>query len=927
MFNFFTQFEQNKINVLKAEVQKINQLEKEISLLTENEIKGKINTLIKKYEKENDLKKLLVESFALTREASKRTIGLRHFDTQLMGGMVLNEGKIAEMKTGEGKTLVATLPLVLNALTLKGVHLVTVNDYLAKRDKQSMSLLYRYLGLSVGLIQEKMNSDERRKNYAADITYVTNSELAFDYLRDNMSLTKNEIVLRNFNYCIIDEVDSILIDEARTPLIISGEIERSLEKYIAADEVCNYLKFEIHYTVDEKGKNATLTSSGIKQVEKLLNISSLYDINNPWIPYINNSLRAKIFYKKDINYIIENKEIYIIDEFTGRTMPDRRWGDGLHEAIEAKEQVPIKKGSEILSSVTYQNFFLLYPKLGGMTGTGKTAEEEFEKIYNLQVIILPTEKKMIRNDLHDLIYKNSLLKWQGIANQAEELHQIGRPLLIGTTSIEKSLIISELLNDMGINHRLLNAQPENIKLESEIIAQAGKLYSVTVATNMAGRGTDILLGGNPDYQTRKQTFFFFNELKNNNLLFFQKFIKKEKNSIKIKMRKKDRFEKILIARELEAQLIFKKILIEFEKNKINYLEFIRISGLFQNLDKKKIEEILVNIIENGSIKKTNSTYIYINSIYNYFYKKNQKNCIREKKIVQKLGGLYVIGSERHETRRIDNQLRGRAGRQGDPGTSRFFTSLDDKLFRIFASDQIKPIMKNFEIDNNPIGSDFLDKILDISQKRVEDFYYDTRKRVTDYDEIINTQRISIYQERKSMLNSSNLRDELISFGEDLMFMYAKELKKLYGDNAENEFKKMHKEISYLLNVPNIFLNFNEIKSLSLKDLTFILMEEFWLTYDLKEQLFESLKPGLMRYFEKVLILEGIDTGWKLHLQKAEFIKETIGWRGYGQFDPLLEYKNEAFKLFIATIREIKYNLVYDILKTQIKSNKTTINLE
>lgn len=925
MFNFFSQFEQNKISILKGEVQKINQLEKEISLLNENEIKIKINNLIKKYEEENNLTKLLTESFALTREASKRTIGLRHFDTQLMGGIVLNEGKIAEMKTGEGKTLVATLPLVLNALTLRGVHLVTVNDYLAKRDKQSMSLIYSYLGLSVGLIQEKMNSDERRKNYAADITYVTNSELAFDYLRDNMSLTKNEIVLRNFNYCIVDEVDSILIDEARTPLIISGEVERSLEKYIAADEVCNYLKFEIHYTVDEKGKNATLTSNGIKQVEKLLNISSLYDINDPWIPYINNSLRAKIFYKKDINYIIENKEIYIIDEFTGRTMPDRRWGDGLHEAIEAKEQVAIKKGSEILSSVTYQNFFLLYPKLGGMTGTGKTAEEEFEKIYNLQVVILPTEKKMIRNDLHDLIYKNSLLKWQGIANQTEELHKTGRPILIGTTSIEKSLIISELLNDIGIKHRLLNAQPENIKLESEIIAQAGKLYSVTVATNMAGRGTDILLGGNPDYQTRKQIFFFFNELKKNNLLFFQKFTKNQKNSIKT--RKKDRFEKILILRELETQIIFKKILTEFKKNKINYLEFIRISDLFQNLEQKKIEEILINLIENATITKRNSTDIYISCIYDYFYKKNQKNCINEKNIVQKLGGLYVIGSERHETRRIDNQLRGRAGRQGDPGTSRFFTSLDDKLFRIFASDQIKPILKNFEIDNNPIGSDFLDKILDISQKRVEDFYYETRKRVSDYDEIINTQRISIYQERKSMLNSFNLRDELISFGEDLMFMYAKELKKLYGDKGETEFKRMHKEISYLLNVPNIFLNFNEVKSLNLKDLTFILMEEFWLTYDLKEQLFESLKPGLMRYFEKVLILEGIDTGWKLHLQKAEFIKETIGWRGYGQFDPLLEYKNEAFKLFIATIREIKYNLVYDILKTQIKSNKITINLE
>ena len=918
MFNFLNKFNKNNLSSIKNQVQKINQLENKISCLSESEIKERINILIKKYKNEKNLNNILIESFALTREASKRTIGLRHFDTQLMGGIVLNENKIAEMKTGEGKTLVATLPLILNALTLKGVHLVTVNDYLAKRDKQTLSQLYRYLGLSVGLIQEQMNIDERKKNYEADITYVTNSELAFDYLRDNMSLTQNEIVLRNFNYCIIDEVDSILIDEARTPLIISGEIDEPLEKYIAADEVCKYLKYEIDYIIDKKGKSITLTSNGIKKIENILNISTLYDINDPWIPYINNSLKAKIFYKRDIDYIIENKEIYIIDEFTGRIMSDRRWGDGLHEAIEAKEELPIKKGSEILSSVTYQNFFLLYPKLAGMTGTAKTAEEEFEKIYNLPVIVLPTENKMVRVDLHDLIYKTSLLKWQDVVKEVEKINQTGRPILIGTTSIEKSLIISELLNDIGIKHRLLNAQLQNIKREAETIAQAGKLYSVTVATNMAGRGTDILLGGNAEYQSRKQTFFFLNQIIVRKKLFFTKFIKKIE---KINFKKQNLTEILIITREFETQIIYKKILMEYKKFQIKEEEILNISNLIKWIDQKKLEEIFTNIIDNDRINVKNSLNIFISIIYKYFLQKNQKNCKKEKKIVQKAGGLYVIGTERHESRRIDNQLRGRAGRQGDPGTSRFYTSLDDRLFKIFGSEQIKQIRKLFSLDNNPIGSNFLDSVLDISQKKVESFYYSSRKRLADYDEILSKQRIEIYQERKNILSSINLREEIITFGEDLMFKYAKKLKNLKDEKGEFEFKKLHKEISYILNTPTIFINYKEVKELNLKELTFVLMEEFWLTYELKEELFESLKPGLMRYFEKIRILEGIDNGWKLHLQKADFIKETIGWRSYGQFDPLLEYKNEAFKLFIETIREIKYNAVYDILKAKIKSNK------
>ena len=451
--NFFSFFTKKNPLIYKNYVQQINNLENEIKVLTENEIKIRIKNLIFLFDKTKNLDNLLVESFALTREASKRTLKLRHFDVQLMAGIVLHKGKIAEMKTGEGKTLAATLAAVLNSLALKGVQIVTVNDYLAKRDKQLMSQLYRYLGLSIGVIQENMDFLERRKNYSADITYVTNSELVFDYLRDNLVKSSKKIVLRNFNYCIIDEVDSILIDEARTPLIISGMINNPNEKYITSYEISNYLKYQLHYIIDEKLKNVTLTTKGLKCIQEMLNISTLYSIEDPWFPFINNSLKAKIFYKKNIDYIVENNEILIIDESTGRIMADRRWSNGLHEAIEAKEQVVIKKGSEVLTSLTYQNFFLSYPKFAGMSGTAKTSEDEFEKIYNLSVIVIPTQTKMIRNDLKDLVYKDEFTKWKAVAQQVEELKKIGRPILLGTTSIEKSKIISELLQDRNIKHR------------------------------------------------------------------------------------------------------------------------------------------------------------------------------------------------------------------------------------------------------------------------------------------------------------------------------------------------------------------------------------------------------------------------------------------------------------------------------------------
>jgi preprotein translocase subunit SecA len=888
MFKFLTNFSQNSVSPLTEQVQEINKLEEDIACLTENEIKERINQLIKRYQIEQNFDSILCESFALTREASKRTLGLRHFDTQLMGGIELHNGKIAEMKTGEGKTLVATLPVVLNALSLKGVHVITVNDYLAKRDKQWMSQLYRYLGLSVGLIQENMDSNERRKNYSADITYVTNSEVAFDYLRDNMSNSSDELVLRDFNYCIVDEVDSILIDEARTPLIIAGSVESPIEKYVTADEVCNYLKAKSDYVVDEKNKNLTLTTKGIKKVEQILGVPTLYSVSDPWMPFINNALKAKNLFLKDVNYIVRNDEIVIVDEFTGRVLAERRWGDGLHQAVEAKERVPIKSSSETLASVTYQNFFLSYPKFGGMTGTAKTAEAELESIYNRQVSVIPTARKMVRKDLSDLTYKDEFTKWQAVSKESENIYRLGRPILIGTTSIEKSEIISELLKDRGIKHRLLNAKPENIQREAEIIAQAGRRYSVTVSTNMAGRGTDILLGGNPDFQTRQNVFTFIKNFTNNP------------------------------SNQIENEIILKEILLAYKRYSIKYSEISNSSKKLKYYNTKQLETLILNLRENGYVNTTNPIDIYINSVFEYFYRKNKKNCNAEKIEVQSLGGLYVIGTERHESRRIDNQLRGRAGRQGDPGTSRFFISLDDSVFRIFGGDRIKNMVKQFNLDDDtPLESNFLNNALDKAQQKVEDFYYDSRKKIFDYDEVLNRQRVAIYRERKAILLSKSVRSEMIAYGESLICDIIEEAERLKFENENLKFDQLNTQISYLLSISYLFLDYKKLDKKEIDDLQFKLTKQFWLTYDLKEAEFEASFPNLIRILEKTTLLEQIDFVWKSHLQKADILRETIGWRGYGQLDPLREYKNEAFKLFIETITEIKYNSVYEILKMQI----------
>ena len=499
-------------------INQINSLEETVKILTDTELRDYAIKLRKRYRDSSDLNSLIVESFALTREASLRTLGLRHFDVQLIGGLVLNSQRIAEMKTGEGKTLVATLPASLNALTGKGVHIITVNNYLASRDQISMSQVYRFIGLTTGLIQDDMVKTERKKNYHADITYVTNYEVTFDYLRDNMALNLTDVVLRPFHYCIIDEVDSILIDEAQTPLILSDNLETPINKYVIASEIINYLELNIHYKIDEKNKNVILTDEGGKQVEKILKVQDLYDPRDPWIPYIINAIKANSLFLNNTDYIIQNDRIIIVDEFTGRIMPDRRWGDGLHQAIEAKEKLSIRQTTEAIASITYQNFFLLYPKLSGMTGTGKTAEIEFEKIYNLSVDEIPTAQKTLRNDLPDLVYKDQFTKWTAIAQTCNQISTTGQPLLIGTTTVEKSEMLAGLLNEYQLSYQLLNAKPENVRRESEIVAQAGKKHAITIATNLAGRGTDIILGCNISFQIQKELYNILTFIRNYQIL-------------------------------------------------------------------------------------------------------------------------------------------------------------------------------------------------------------------------------------------------------------------------------------------------------------------------------------------------------------------------------------------------------------------------
>nr|YP_010536932.1 preprotein-translocase subunit a [Ditylum brightwellii]UYC30719.1 preprotein-translocase subunit a [Ditylum brightwellii] len=867
-------------------ISEINALENSLSTLTDGELRNKTFQLKKRYQIEQNLTTLIPEAFAITREASARTLGLRHFDVQLMGGLVLNSGKIAEMRTGEGKTLVATLPAYLNALTNKGVHIVTVNDYLASRDQVSMGQIYRFLGLDTGLIQENMLVSERQQNYKADITYVTNNEVVFDYLRDNMALNINEVVLPAFNYCIVDEVDSIFIDEAQTPLIISDSIETSIDKYIIAAEVTNYLEVNVHFKVDEKNKNVILTEQGSIQIENILGIEDLYNPNDPWIPYVITAIKATTLFFKNVHYIVQNNQIIIVDEFTGRTMPDRRWSEGLHQAVEAKENVPIRQNTETKASITYQNFFLLYPKLSGMTGTAKTAEVEFEKIYRLPVETIPTARPNLRKDFPDLVYKDNLSKWNAVAKECKDISFTGQPILIGTTTVEKSDMLGELLKEYQLPYQILNAKPENVKREAEIVAQAGKRNSITIATNMAGRGTDIILGGNITFTVRKQLYTVLVLAKNQ--------------------------------QNLNQASIFGPLMSYLVGTSQKFLSVL--SSLLQDSNFLTLSEtgILKLLNESDQIQIPKTTYqcsikFLVNELLN-FSKKRQK---LDNTIVKNLGGLYIIGTERNYSRRIDNQLRGRCGRQGDPGKSRFFLSLEDELLRIFGGSKIQDFMQNQLFDDVPLESELLTKSLDSAQKRVEEDRYDGRKSLFEYDEILNKQRAVVYYERRKILESTSVRDKILAYGEQIIEELISELKAKKFDINQALFL-IENLFGTRLNISTLINKFGyDITKFDSFELETYLFQEFWLSYELKVLELEIRHIGIIRSIERTLILIYIDIAWKEHLQKMSLLRDAVGWRSYGQRNPLFEYKNEAYELFQNRTLTIRHLVIYDLLRSSI----------
>ncbi len=932
-----------KLKKYQIYVTESNLLEEDIVKLSDDELRGKTTEFQEKLAKaKNDkerevlLDEILPEAFAVVREASVRVLGMRHFDVQLLGGVVLHKGEIAEMKTGEGKTLVSTLPAYLNALGGRSVHVVTVNDYLARRDAEMMGQIHRFLGLRVGLIQQNMGAAERQRNYGCDITYATNSELGFDYLRDNMATSMEEVVQRPFNFCIIDEVDSVLIDEARTPLIISGQVERPTEKYLRAAEIAAQLvrsttegeedkEEDGDYEVDEKARNVLMTDQGFEQAEQLLGVTDLYDPEDPWAHYIFNAVKAKELFKDEVSYIVRNGEILIVDEFTGRVLPGRRWSDGLHQAIEAKEamerkrkidqglenEIEIQNETQTLATITYQNFFLLYPKLSGMTGTAKTEESEFEQIYRLQVTVVPTNRPSRRYDMPDVVFKTEPGKWQSVAEECEGMFKNGRPVLVGTTSVEKSESLSKLLSQLEVPHNILNAKPENVERESEIIAQAGRKSTITIATNMAGRGTDIILGGNADYMAR---------LKIREYLMPRIVTPVEdENYVTAGSKNKPKAQGFADVPKLKSWKVSATLFpVEIAKETTQKLkEMVHLAEQkygFQGLPELEAEDKLATAAERAPtedivIQKIREVYKLIKGEY-------QAYTDREHDEVVTLGGLHVISTERHESRRIDNQLRGRSARQGDPGSTKSFLSLEDNLLRIFGGDKVAGLMNALRVeDDMPIESRMLTRTLENAQKRVESFYYDSRKQVFEYDEVMNNQRRAIYAERRRVLEGLELKEQVIQYAEKTMEDIVDNYINPELPAEEWELEKMVnkvKEFVYLL----ADLQPSQMEDMSATEIKLFLQEEVRKAYDLKEEQVDSIQPGLMRQAERFFILQQIDTLWREHLQGVEALRESIGLRGYGQKDPLIEYKQEGYEMFLDMMIDIRRNVVYGLFQFQ-----------
>ena len=790
------------------------------------------------------LENLLVDWFALTQEMSYRTIGLRHFDTQLLAGIILHEGKIVEMKTGEGKTLASTLAVALNALSKKGVHVVTVNDYLAERDQKLMGKIYKALGLSVGLVKSTSTTLEKQVSYSSDITYLTNSELVFDYLRDSSSYNLNEVVQTPFNFCIIDEIDSILIDEARTPLILStSKSNNNKNKLYLAKKIASLLSKGIDFEIDEKRREINLTELGYKNIKEKLGKKTLYDTEDPWILEILNGLKAQYIFRKNKDYIVLNNKILIVDEFTGRIMEDRRWSMGIHEAMEAKENVEIGGGTKTKTSITYQNFFTLYPKLAGMTGTAKTTEKEFQDIYNLQVVVLPTANPLIRKDMSDLVYQTELAKWKAVLNISKTCFERGQPVLIGTATVDKSEFLSDLFKLSKIPHQILNARPENVKRESEIVAQAGEKYAITIATNMAGRGTDIILGGNPIFKVKQQM----------------------------------------------VELLLEKGKIGVESSIFNYVETIET----EYTEKKELlEKHILNLPYS-----LEEALVSLQNFYNYLYTEYSIRWKLENKEVKELGGLFVLGTERHETRRIDNQLRGRSGRQGDPGASQFIISLEDELIKIFGGDNIKRWVEYLIQDKDvPLESNILTNSLEEAQKKVEVYNYDLRKNVFQYDDILNTQRKQLFSGRKDILCQNISHELFLRYTETTLDQLSLE------------------ETSRLELIEKQLDSYGSYKSsLTKKDLYC----EAWIWNDLQFATGNSYQQGFLKNTRLTNILSILDFYWTEHIERMNYIKETISWRSYGQQNPLLEYNNEAFRSFNIMFNQIRSSMLYYFLNKKI----------
>lgn len=811
---------------------------------SEEELNDRIERIKKRKEKET-LDDILVEWFALVQEVSSRTIGLRHFDTQLLGGILLHQGKIVEMKTGEGKTLVSTLPVALNALEKKGVHVVTVNEYLAERDQKWMGKVYQGLGLTVGLVKGNDRVEEKQYNYGCDITYITNSELVFDYLRDSSAQNLNEVVQRPFSFCLIDEIDSVLIDEARTPLILSEATQNEdLNKlYFAKSLVTNALKKDIHFDVDEKRKDINLTENGYQVLKEKLGKETLFDPKDPWILEILNALKANHLFKLNKDYIVLKNKIVIVDEFTGRIMEDRRWNLGLHEAIEMKEGVPIGGGTKTKSSITYQNFFTLYPKLSGMTGTAKTAEKEFEEIYGLEVVVLPTVKPLLRKDSPDFVYQNEMAKWKQVLAESKQCFAVGQPILIGTTTIQKSEFLSDLFTISKIPHRVLNAKPENVTRESEIVAKAGEKFAVTIATNMAGRGTDIILGGNPQFQVKEQLWTW---------------------------------------------------LIEKTESPMNSSLIQEIFSEYQDL--QKLEEDIRNLPY--SLDRCENS---LKQFYQKQYDQTYETWKKENQTVKELGGLFVLGTERHETRRIDNQLRGRSGRQGDPGKSQFFVSLEDELIKVFGGDNIRQWVNSFLQDKDiPLESNLLTKSLENAQQKVELYNYDLRKNVFQYDDILNAQRKQLFQARTTLLRNEQYEELFLRFQEAVL-----------DENMSSELETFAFEKEFDHYVPYRFINQNKIEKSN------ECYQEIWVNLDLNMAHANAYQSGFLKITRSIFLLNIIDSYWTEHIERMNYIRETINWRSYGQQNPLVEYNFEAFKSFKLMFEEIRLSMLYYFVKNPI----------